>query len=110
MLYGSQGWCDRRGAGAADSCKEVAAQALETALADSRPDTALTGASWRWGDAHPALLAHRPFEQVPLLRDWFSRLVPVGGDGATVNVASPGLARPDVPFGCVSRGWLPGDL
>ena len=98
VLSRSQGWCDRRGAGAADSCKEVAAQALETALAALSARYGSDWRSWRWGDAHPALLAHRPFEQVPLLRDWFSRLVPVGGDGTTVNVASPGLARPDVPF------------
>jgi penicillin amidase len=56
---------------------------------------------WRWGEAHPALLAHRPFDQVPMLRDWFSRLVAVGGDATTVNVASPGAARPELPFAAV---------
>ena len=55
--------------------------------------------TWRWGDAHPAVLGHRPFDAQPGLRDWFSRLVPVGGDATTVNVAGPGRAREEIPFG-----------
>ena len=60
---------------------------------------------WRWGDAHPAVLAHRPFEQSQWLRGWFSRVLPVGGDGSTVNVAHAGR---DPRRDCVRGGpWPP---
>ena len=43
-------------------------------------------AAWRWGDAHFALSAHRPFSNVPKLAGWFDVRVPTGGDSFTVNV------------------------
>jgi penicillin amidase len=88
-------WCDDT-AGTpqrTETCAERSAEALREALADLAGLQGDDWRSWRWGEAHPAVLGHRPFEEVPWLRRLFSVRVPVGGDGATVNVA-PALARP----------------
>ena len=91
---------------------EVAARAFETALAALSARYGADWRSWRWGDAHPALLAHRPFEQVPLLRDWFSRLVPaVGATAARSTWRAPAwVARATLPFAACSCGGLSRDL
>jgi len=101
VLTGSTAWCDRQGTAEVESCAEITAAALDAAMADLSDRYGQDWRRWRWGEAHPALLAHRPFDQVPMLRDWFSRLVAVGGDATTVNVASPGAARPELPFAAV---------
>jgi penicillin amidase len=92
-------WCDRQDTPVVETCDQVSAMAFDRAMADLSRRFGADWRQWRWGEAHPALLAHRPFEQVPALRNWFSRLVAVGGDATTVNVASPmEAARPDLPF------------
>jgi penicillin amidase len=93
-------WCDDTGtAGRVESCAERSGEALAAALADLAARYGDDRGRWRWGDAHPAVLGHRPLEEVPWLRRLFSLRAPVGGDGATVNVA-PAVARPltDEPF------------
>ena len=70
-----------------ERCADRAAAALTDAVAllESR-----LGADWQdrtWAELHPALLAHRPFDLVGRLRWWFSREVPKGGDGSTIDVA-----------------------
>jgi penicillin G amidase len=101
VLEQRQVWCDVNGTTPVETCAERSAAAFATAM------TALEGRygedwhSWRWGDAHPAVLAHRPFEAQPLLRRWFSRLLPVGGDDSTVDVAHAGRTRDELPFGVV---------
>lgn len=91
--------CERTAA----ACREAATGAFATALAGLEQRHGDDWQAWRWGNAHPAVLGHRPFEAHPLLRDRFSRLAPVGGDATTVNVAGNGRAREDVPRG-VSHG------
>ena len=98
VLTGSPGWCDRRDTAPVETCAGIAAAALDSAMAELTAAYGADWQGWRWGTAHPALLAHRPFEQVPWLRDWFSRLVAVGGDATTVNVAAPGSTRPELPY------------
>ena len=55
-------------------------------------------ADWRWGDAHPALSSHKPFGQVPWLREWFSVRVPSDGDLFTVNVGQYWAGEKHLPF------------
>ena len=80
-------------------CSEAAASTFATAVAGLEQHYGSDWRTWRWGDAHPAVLGHRPFDAQPGLRDWFSRLVPVGGDATTVNVAGLGRAREEIPYG-----------
>ena len=101
VLAGSTTWCDRQGTAEVESCTGITAAALDAAMTNLSGRYGPDWRRWRWSDAHPALLAHRPFDQVPMLRGWFSRLVAVGGDATTINVASPGVARPEFPFAAV---------
>lgn len=81
------------------SCRDAAARSFAAAVGALELEHGRDWRSWRWGDIHPALLGHRPFEVLPGLRNWFSRLVPVGGDATTVNVAAPGPVRDDIAYG-----------
>lgn len=101
VLTDSRGWCDDVGTPAVETCGQQAALAFEAAVAGLEHDLGPDWRRWRWGEAHPAVLAHRPFEQSAMLRDWFSLLVPVGGDSSTINVANPGVTREGTPFGAV---------
>ena len=80
-------------------CSGAAANTFATAVAGLEQHYGSDWRTWRWGDAHPAVLGHRPFDAQPGLRDWFSRLVPVGGDATTVNVAGLGRAREEIAYG-----------
>jgi penicillin amidase len=57
-----------------------------------------TPASWKWGEAHLALSTHKPFGQVPVLRDWFSVRTPSDGDLFTVNVGQYWAGEKYLPF------------
>jgi penicillin G amidase len=94
-------WCDDVATAATETCPEQVARAFQRAVADLTARYGPDWRRWRWGEAHPAVLAHRPFEQSGFLRRWFSLLLPVGGDGSTVAVAHAGATRADVPFGAV---------
>ncbi|HEX6014096.1 MAG TPA: penicillin acylase family protein, partial [Geminicoccaceae bacterium] len=94
-------WCDDVATPATETCPEQAARAFGRAVADLTARYGPDWRRWRWGEAHPAVLAHRPFEQSGLLRRWFSLLLPVGGDGSTVAVAQAGATRAGIPFGAV---------
>ncbi|MGD9507127.1 MAG: penicillin acylase family protein, partial [Geminicoccaceae bacterium] len=99
VLTRGTGWCGLGDPPQNQTCVGTAAAAFDRAMADLAQRYGADWRAWRWGEAHPALLAHRPFEQVPALRGWFSRLVTVGGDATSVNVASPtAAARPELPF------------
>jgi penicillin amidase len=94
-------WCDDVATPAAETCPEQASRAFERAVADLTARYGPDWRRWRWGEAHPAVLAHRPFEESGLLRRWFSLLLPVGGDGSTVAVAQTGATRAGISFGAV---------
>jgi penicillin amidase len=72
--------------------------ALKQAMAMLRPLYGDDWRRWRWDTAHRLVMAHRPFEQVPLLARLFSIRVPSGGSGTTVNVASHEGGSDGAPF------------
>jgi penicillin amidase len=96
-----QHWCDDVATGATETCPERAGLALERAMGSLRERYGDDRRRWRWGEAHPAVIGHRPFEESGLLRPLFSLLLPVGGDSSTVNVAHWGATRSAIPFGAV---------
>lgn len=67
------------------SCRQQADAALTRALARLQSLYGADMGRWRWGWAHPALSAHRPFSGVALLAPWFDVSVPSSGDAYTVN-------------------------
>ena len=79
-------WCDDVRTRQLESCDAVLAAALDAALADLRRRYGDDMMAWRWGTAHAAHHAHRPFGRVPWLARWFDITVPSPGDAYTVNV------------------------
>ncbi len=43
--------------------------------------------AWRWDRVHRAIFPHEPFDKVAALKPIFSRSIPNGGDGFTIDVA-----------------------
>jgi penicillin amidase len=85
-------WCAPR------SCAEQSSAALDRAVERIVAMQGNTPTSWRWGKAHVALSVHRPFGQVPVLRDLFSVQVPSDGDPFTVNVGQYWAGEKYLPF------------
>lgn len=94
-------WCDDIDTPASESCDQQSRKAFGLAIAGLEQAYGSDWRQWRWGNAHPAVMAHRPFEQSDWLRDWFSFVFPLGGDGSTINVAQYGPTRDGIMFGAV---------
>lgn len=91
-------WCDDARTPAAETCEELLALSLETALAELTRRYGGDMANWRWGDAHFARHEHRPFGRQPFLARWFDILVPTPGDTYTVNVGRQDFFDEQRPF------------
>jgi penicillin amidase len=85
-------WCAPR------SCAEQSTAALDRALDRIAGEQGREVGAWRWGVAHPAVSAHRPFSNVGLLARWFDVAVPTPGDGWTVNVGQYWANSQRLPF------------
>jgi penicillin amidase len=87
---GDSPWCDDVATTARESCASALGAALDDGLARmAEAQGSQDIASWRWDKAHRALFPHNVFDGVGALKPIFSRSVPNGGDGFTVNVAPP---------------------
>jgi penicillin amidase len=85
-------WCDDRNTPERhETCAELASEALDEAVIELAKATGRDPLSLKWGEAHRAVHEHRPFSNVPILRDWFELVVPVPGDTFTVNVGQLGM-------------------
>ena len=92
MQQTSSPWC------APKTCAEQSTAALDRALERIAIKHGKTPANWRWGDEHLALSTHKPFGQVPVLRELFSVRVPSNGDLFTVNVGQYWAGEKYLPF------------
>lgn len=101
VLDHSPSWCDDIDTPAIETCPQQVTKAFQLAVAALQATYGPDWRQWRWGAAHPAVMAHQPFEQSEWLRGWFSLVLPIGGDGSTVNVALPGPTRDGIEFGAV---------
>ena len=86
ILERRQIWCDDLATEAVETCAELASRALDLALADLARRYGPDQADWRWGEAHPARMAHAIFGEQPLLGWLFNIEVASGGGDTTVNV------------------------
>lgn len=93
-------WCAdvSRALDKAQSCADVLATSLETALDDLEQRYGKDMAAWRWGEAHVARSEHRPFGRVAALAPFFDIRVPTPGDTFTVNVGRHNLRDEKSPF------------
>jgi penicillin amidase len=85
-------WCGAQG------CQPLMKAALDRALERIAAEQGKEVSNWRWGQAHPARSAHRPFDRVPLLARWFNVSTPTGGDLFTVNVGQYFTQESTQPF------------
>ncbi|MFN3439639.1 MAG: penicillin acylase family protein [Acidovorax sp.] len=85
-------WCQ------ATTCADQSAAALGRALDRLQAAYGADPAQWRWGAAHPALSAHRPFGNVAALARFFDVSVPSHGDSYTVNVGQYNAGEAKGPF------------
>jgi penicillin amidase len=85
-------WCGAAG------CAAQSSAALDRALTALQATRGGQPAQWKWGDAHQALSAHRPFSNVPVLARFFDVRVPTGGDSFTVNVGQYWPNDAKLPF------------
>jgi penicillin amidase len=92
MQQANSPWC------APKTCAEQSIAALDRALDRIAASQGNTPARWDWGDEHVALSTHKPFGQVPVLRDLFSVSVPSDGDLFTVNVGQYWAGEKYLPF------------
>ena len=88
-------WCDDRTTAAVrESCVDRAAVALGRAVAALRREQGDDWRGWRRPAAAGARLAHRPFDGVPVLGDFFGATVAKDGDPSTLDVAHRAEAPP----------------
>jgi penicillin amidase len=53
---------------------------------------------WQWGQAHPAIGAHKPLSRIPIIKFWFEISAPSPGDMHTVNVGRMNFNDPKEPY------------
>ena len=75
-------WCGQTG------CKDLMKAAWEDTLNELEKEHGGRPSDWLWGQLHMATNSHKPFGNLPVLRDLFDVRVPSGGDLFTVNVGS----------------------
>ena len=87
---GNAAWCDDVRTEDAETCETLLGRTLQRALADmgGRQGTS-TLSKWRWDRVNVARFPHRPLDALPVLRRFFSRSLPRGGDAFTVTPVMP---------------------
>lgn len=85
-------WC------APSGCALHSSAALAAALDRIAAQQGKDVAGWRWGRAHPAVSAHKPFGNVAALARFFDVSVPSPGDPWTVNVGQYWANDGRLPF------------
>lgn len=98
---GQSSWCRdiAKPATAPDSpCDAVLSASLEAALDDLQQRYGRDMFKWRWGEAHAAHSAHRPFGKIPALARWFDIRIPTPGDAFTINTGRNNLGDETDPY------------
>lgn len=91
-------WCDDIGTEPRESCGDVLAAALVTALADLEQRFGGDRTEWNWGTAHVALSEHRPFGEVRPLDRFFNIEVESPGGPYTLNRGRTDFGDEEAPF------------
>lgn len=86
ILTVNRHWCDDTTTEAAESCDDLVAQTLESAVSElSAKYPGKSPTEWRWGDVHQARFAHPVLSRLPFLRNLSDSQVPSDGDDFTIN-------------------------
>ena len=90
-------WCDDKRTPTVESCDDIVNAAFDAALTDLAKRYGNDTAQWRWDTVHFARSEHRPFSNVPILKNLFEIRTPTAGDTYSVMVGKVRLRDPD-PF------------
>ena len=93
-----QYWCKSSPASQINDCSELSNLALENALNYLIKRYGKNMNQWKWGDAHIATGSHKPFGQVPFLRNIFNLKISSPGDGQTINVGTMSFNDKTEPY------------
>lgn len=97
LARGESYWCDDITTATTETCDDVINAAFDTALSSLASSYGNDVNQWRWDTAHFARSEHRPFSNVPILKNLFEIRTPTSGDTYTVMVGKVRLREPD-PF------------
>ncbi|MEZ5865069.1 MAG: penicillin acylase family protein [Geminicoccaceae bacterium] len=105
ILEQAPGWCDDvTTPDRIESCGDMAAAALASAVDELGAAHGADWRDWRWGEASLAHFAHRPLDAAPVLGRLFSIVTGSGGgDAGTVHVARYAA---DTPYATVAAASL----
>lgn len=90
-------WCDDATTPKVETCDEILSSSFDAALDSLQRRYGSDLKRWRWDTAHFARSEHRPFSNVPILKNLFEIRTPTAGDTYTVMVGKVRLREPD-PF------------
>jgi len=91
-------WCLPSNLPDIKSCNDLSQLAMDRALNYLTKRYGKDPKKWQWGDAHPAVGAHKPLGQIAFLSQFFNISVPSAGDGQTVNVGSMSFKNNKDPY------------
>jgi penicillin amidase len=92
ILSGKSGaWCPK-------ACGDVLREALDRALAGLARRQGEDMTAWRWGREHRAILTHKLFSHVPVLRDVSDLSLPSDGDFYTLDRGGSFVMQEPAPF------------
>jgi penicillin amidase len=94
----ARNWCDVKDSSEAEDCGEIMTRSFSAAIADLKERYGDDPAKWRWGAAHYAKGAHRPFGQVNLLRGIFNVEVESSGGPFTLDRGYTQIYNDDDPY------------
>lgn len=81
----ARNWCDIKTTEDEETCDTIVAEAFDTAIADLEARYGADSSKWRWGEAHYAKGAHRPFGEVAVLKRFFNVEIESGGGPFTLD-------------------------
>ena len=90
-------WCDDTTTPKVETCAEILNDSFDAALEVLQKTHGNDLTKWRWDSTHFARSEHRPFSNVPILKNLFEIRTPTAGDTYTVMVGKVRLREPD-PF------------
>ncbi|AKI00152.1 penicilin amidase [Hoeflea sp. IMCC20628] len=94
----ARNWCDVKTTDSEESCDQIVTQAFVAAVADLSTRYGEAPGSWRWGSAHFAKGAHRPFGEVAALRGFFNVEVESGGGPFTLDRGRTQIQDDEDPY------------
>ncbi len=87
---GDTAWCDDVRTAEPETCETLLGRTLQQALAEMSERQGTSNVSkWRWDRVNAARFPHAPLDAAPVLRRFFSRTVPLGGDSFTITPVGP---------------------